>query len=176
MTPVALVLIDVQVGMFDPAGPVHAGDELLETLSDLVARARAARAPVVYVQHCGSAASGLEQGSPGWSIHPRLAALPGDIHIVKTEPDSFQGTSLDELLRECGVTTLVVGGIATEYCVDATVRSAYARGYRVVLAADGHGTWGTDMLTADQIVAHHNRTLQRFGEVRPASEVKFERH
>jgi nicotinamidase-related amidase len=92
---------------------------------------------------------------------------------MKTQPDSFQGTDLDRLLRERGITTLVVGGIATEYCVDATVRSAYARGYKVVLVADGHATWGNDVLTAQQVVAHHNRALMRFGAVRPAAEVSF---
>jgi len=169
----ALVIVDAQAGMFEEPEPVHAGDRLLKTLAGLLGRAREAGAPVVYIQHCGPAGSRLAKGSPGWSVHPRIAPVAGDIVVAKNEPDSFQGTDLDEQLRKRGVTRLVVGGIATEYCVDTMVRAAFGRGYRVVLVADGHSTWDGEVLTAEQAVAHHNHVLLRFGGVMPAADVQF---
>ena len=169
----ALVVVDVQVGMFDPEGPAHDSERLLTTLSDLIERARVSGSTVIFIQHCGSPESGLEKGTPGWPIHPSIAPDTGDWVIEKSEPDSFQGTDLDARLRQDGISSLVVCGIATEYCVDTTVRGAFERGYDVVLVRDGHSTWANGILTAEQIVAHHNLTLARFAEVRNADDVQF---
>jgi nicotinamidase-related amidase len=69
--------------------------------------------------------------------------------------------------------------LQTEFCVDTTVRQALPLGYSVTLAADAHST--TDgALRAEQVIAHHNRTLRwmtSYGprmEVKPAAEVVFE--
>jgi nicotinamidase-related amidase len=168
-----LVIVDAQVDMFDPADPVRDGERVLAVLVALIERARESGTPVIYIQHNGSQGSGLARGTAGWPIHPRLEPSPGDWVIEKSEPDSFQGTELDALLRRHGIARLVIAGMLTEYCLDTTVRSAFGRGYSVVLVEDGHATCDSDSLTAEQIVAHHNRTLQRFADVRKASEIEL---
>jgi nicotinamidase-related amidase len=67
----------------------------------------------------------------------------------------------------------VICGFATDFCVDTTVRSAFARGFRVVLAAGAHTGTGNPVLTADQVVRHHELVLARFARVVPAAEVAF---
>ena len=81
---------------------------------------------------------------------------------------------MDTRLRNAGITQLIIGGMLTEYCVDTTVRSAFSRGYRVIFLEDGHATSDSPTLTADEIVVHHNRILERFAEVKKASEVDFD--
>jgi nicotinamidase-related amidase len=54
-------------------------------------------------------------------------------------------------------------GLQTELCVDTTVRRACTLGYRITLVADGHSTLDNGVLTAAQIIAHHNATLANFG-------------
>ena len=68
----ALLIIDVQLGMFEESDPVYRGDELLATINDLITRARSAGVPVIYVQHSGGDGHLLEPGSPGWPIHPAI--------------------------------------------------------------------------------------------------------
>ena len=58
-----------------------------------------------------------------------------------------------------GVGRLIIAGIQTEFCVDTTCRRAFSLGYDITLMSDGHSTWDTDVLPADTIIAHHNRTL-----------------
>jgi nicotinamidase-related amidase len=58
---------------------------------------------------------------------------------------------------------LVIAGCKTQFCIDTTVRAATSRGYDVTLVADAHTTTDSDALTARQIIAHHNATLNDFG-------------
>jgi nicotinamidase-related amidase len=171
---IALLVIDVQAGMFDQANPVHNGNALLSTIADLIGRARAAEVPVVYIQHCGSAGGINEPGTPGWEIHPRIAPLQADVVVQKHHPDAFQDTSLRHELEVKGVEKLIVVGIQTEYCVDTTCRRAYSLGYEVTLAMDAHTTWDTDLLSASQIIAHHNQVLSGwFVTLEEADNIEF---
>src|SRR5690606_33088636 len=95
----ALVVIDVQRGLFEPA-PADA-DAMIERINGLSAKARDAGMPVIFVQH--ERAGDLEAESPGWALHPALRVVEGDHRIRKTTPDSFLRTGLDEVLSFCGV-------------------------------------------------------------------------
>jgi nicotinamidase-related amidase len=172
----ALLIIDVQLGMYDESDPVFRGDELLSTVGDLVGRARAARVPVVYVQHDGSAGDPLEPGLPGWPIHPAIGPRETELVVRKQVPNAFQGTDLEERLQERGIGHLVIAGMQTDCCVDATCRGAHSLGYEVTLVQDGHSTWDDGGLTAQQIIDQHNETLgDGVVTLRLAREVKFGR-
>lgn len=110
---------------------------------------------VVFVQHTDGE-EGLARGSDAWRLLPALDRDPGDQTVEKTGCDSFLETRLDGLLRARGVTDLVIVGCATDFCVDTTVRSAAAQGYRVTVPADGHTTRDRPHLSAAQIIVHHN--------------------
>ena len=71
----------------------------------------------------------------------------------------FVGTELERELESRDIGHLVVTGAQTEYCVDATVRRAASLGYDVTLVTDGHTTSASRLLSREQIIAHHNRTL-----------------
>ncbi|MET1163355.1 MAG: cysteine hydrolase family protein [Pseudoxanthomonas sp.] len=174
----ALVIIDVQQGLFDEApGPADA-DEVIERINALAARARASEAPVILVQH-EVAGTQLQHGAPGWQLDARLQAAPADHRIRKSTPDSFLRTGLDEVLAFSGVEQLVICGHATEFCVDTTTRSAAAHGYAVILAADAHTTHDKAHASAAQIRTHHNATLpdiSSFGpviEALPVEQIRF---
>lgn len=172
----ALIVIDVQQGLFAPQPPADA-EQVIERINGLAVRARQAGVPVIFVQH--ERGGDLEAGSEGWSLHAGLRVEEGDRRIRKTTPDSFLRTGLDEVLAFLGVEELVLCGYATEFCVDTTTRSAAAHGYAVTLAADAHTTHDKAHANAAQIRAHHNATLPditSFGpRIRavPAGEVAF---
>ncbi|CAN7226861.1 isochorismatase family protein [Pseudoxanthomonas sp. LjRoot168] len=153
----ALVVIDVQRGLFEPQPAPAEADAVIGRINALADRARDAAAPVIFVQH--ERAGDLEAGSPGWDLHPALRVVEGDHRIRKATPDAFLRTGLDEVLSFCGVEGVVLCGYATEFCVDTTARSAAAHGYHVVLAADAHTTHDKAHADAAQIRAHHNATL-----------------
>ena len=121
----ALLVVDVQMGMFDEAWPVEGGEALLKTIGGLIGKARRAGTPVIYVQHCEQNENDpLHPNQPGWPIHPAIAPAEGEPVIHKRHPDSFQGTELQPTLERLGIDHLILAGMQTEYCIDTTCRRA----------------------------------------------------
>ncbi|WP_179133909.1 cysteine hydrolase family protein [Halobacillus massiliensis] len=169
----ALLIIDVQNGMYQEGHVVHEGERLLHNLKELIAKARAAGSPVFYIQHNAPAGTPLENGTNGWEIHPEIAPTLQDPVIQKNTPDSFFNTSLDEELKKQRIEHLVVTGIQSEVCVDTTCRRAFSLGYKVTLVSDTHSTWGAEEISAQQIINHHNRVLRWFADVSPSEHIRF---
>jgi nicotinamidase-related amidase len=165
----ALIVIDVQEGLFRLSpSPALSGD-VFARINELTSRARAASAPVIFVQH-ETATGDLEYGSPGWALAKELDVHASDQRVRKTTPDSFLRTNLGSMLESGGVSNVVVCGYATEFCVDTTVRRAAALGYGVTLVADAHTTHDKTHATAARIVEHHNATLPQIGSFGPTIE------
>jgi len=160
-----LLVIDLQRGMFGPGGLPYAGDAVLGRVAGLLDRARAQGVAVLHVRHDGGSGDDLERHTPGWEIHPAVAPEGDEPIVDKSRCSAFHGTNLHERLQKLGLTRLVVAGMQTEYCIDTACREAHGLGYKVALVGDGHTTFDAPSLTAEQIVAHHNLTLQRGGFV-----------
>lgn len=173
MSRTAFMIIDVLSGIFHLDEPIYRQEEFLRNIAGLLDRARVARVPVVHIQHRGPKGSLFGEGAPGRAIHPRVAPAADEIVIGKEHPDAFQDSPLERILRENKIDRLVICGFATEACVDTTVRSAYARGFSVVLVSDGHTTTRNRVLEADRIMAHHNLVLARFARLQRADEIDF---
>lgn len=154
----ALIVIDVQRGLFDAEPRPADADAVIARINGLTAKARAADVPVIFVHH-ERAEGELKYGTPGWDLELQLHAEATDHHIRKTTPDSFLRTDLGELLLSLDAEKVILCGYATEFCVDTTTRRSAAQGYEVVLAADAHTTHDKAHATAAQIRTHHNATL-----------------
>jgi nicotinamidase-related amidase len=167
----ALLILDAQVNMFDAA--LYDGAALLERLRTLLDRARTARIPVVFVQNSGGPGDPDEPGTAGWALHPALPVEPADLVIEKRNPDAFEGTSLQQELATRGIRTLVIAGMQTELCIDATCRRAAALGYDVTLVADSHSTFDGSSLRAADIIAQQNAQLGTLATLQQARDVTF---
>jgi nicotinamidase-related amidase len=167
----ALLLVDIQRGMFGPEEVCHEPGRLIENAAGLLARARAAGVPVLHVQHC-EAEGPLAHRSEGWQIHPSAVPRDGEPVIEKWACSSFYRTDLDRRLRAAGTDRLVIAGLQTEFCIDTACRVAQSLGYAVTLAGDAHSTFDGPGLTAEAIIRHHNRVLSGIVErVAPAAEI-----
>ncbi len=169
----ALLVLDVVNAIFELPVPLHDPDGFVDNVRGLLDRARTKRVPVVHFKQLGPEGSLFAPGGRGREIDTRVAATAGDIVIDKPEPDMFLGTPLAEVLAERGVDEVVICGFCSEGCIDTTVRSAWAKGFRVVLASGAHTTTANEVLSAEQIVKHHDLVLARFARVVPAAEVVF---
>jgi nicotinamidase-related amidase len=145
----ALVLIDLQRGITSfPAEP-HTTTEVIANATRLADAFRAVAAPVILV-HVSTSLDGsdrlhlpvdepqaLRQLSADFAeIVAELGPHEGDIVVAKRQWGAFYGTDLDLQLRRRGITTVVLGGIATNYGVESTARDGYERGYQLLLVED----------------------------------------
>lgn len=171
----ALLVIDVQVGLTEGEQSVTQVDRLLSTLRGVISEARAANAPVIYVQDID--VGGV--GTAAFQIRPEIAPQEGDLIVHKRAADAFYDTPLQSELEARGIKHLVIAGCKSEFCVDTTCRLAPNLGFDVTLLGDAHGTSNNAVLSAEQVIAHHNRLLHGFGVdnhcvvVRPVAEVSF---
>ncbi|MCM3358085.1 cysteine hydrolase family protein [Psychrobacillus sp. MER TA 171] len=169
----AILVIDVQNGMFPYENSVYNGKELLNNLKKLLMNARTTNTPVFYIQHNASEGKHLENGTEGWEIHPEISPEESDVIIQKDTPDSFFNTDLESELKKKQVNHLIITGIQTEVCVDTTTRRAYSMGYDVTLITDTHSTWDSKEITAQQIINHHNQVLRWFADTKTSTEFEF---
>jgi nicotinamidase-related amidase len=174
----ALLMVDVQIGLVELMS-AEVQRSALPKIKTLLTKARASETPVIFIQHEGAAGHPLETHTEGWKICPSLQPADGEPVIRKRESDSFFGTTLQRELEKREIYHLIVAGAMTEYCVDTTCRRAVSLGYNVTLASDAHLTRDNGVLTAGNIIAHHNFVLQDFGagdhvvKVEPTDEIVF---
>jgi nicotinamidase-related amidase len=136
----ALLIIDVQRDYF-PGGayPLVGSDAAAQAAESVLARFRVAGEPVLHVQHRWDApdAAYLRPDTPGFAHDARVAPSDGEPVVVKEQPNAFVGTDLEQRLRAQSIDELVVAGMMTSMCVDATVRAAVDLGFAVTVVGDG---------------------------------------
>ncbi|HEX4321626.1 MAG TPA: isochorismatase family protein [Acidobacteriaceae bacterium] len=141
-TVAALVVIDLQKGIVG-LPTVHPTSEIVSRSAELARAFRKRGLPVVLVNVSGRAPGRTDAGAPNFSfppdwteLVPELEQKPDDYLVTKQRVGAFLGTSLNDHLRQCGVTQVFLTGVATSVGVEATARSAYDLGYNVVLVVD----------------------------------------
>jgi nicotinamidase-related amidase len=165
----ALVVIDVQQGMFAMPQKLHDGEKTVERLSGVLQRARSKGVPVFHVRH--ESAGGFERNTPGWFHHPAVAPRDDEPIIDKRRSSAFHETDFHARLQASGIDHLIIGGMQTQMCVESTIRGAVALSYKLTAIEDGHTTYDTPVLTAPQIIAHHNSIWGgRFAELLKAEQ------
>ena len=162
----AVLVIDMQQGLCQGPGAAFDAAGTIDRINVVTAKARAAGAPVIFVQH-ESESRYLERNSQDWRLADGLTVMPKDLKLRKTTPDSFLRTDLEPLLRSLDIKTVVICGMHTEFCVDTTTRRALALGFPVTLVSDAHTSSGNSAITAQQVIAHHNATLVNIGSFGP---------
>jgi nicotinamidase-related amidase len=166
----ALVVIDLQKGIV--SGPVA---RIVPNAAALAKAFRAHDLPVMLVNVTGRAPGRTDADRrsstgmlpPGWAdIIDELEPQPGDHLITKRRRSAFHDTGLDTLLRDLGVTQVMLAGVSTSSGVESTARSAHDHGYHVVLATDA---------MADHDPGSHRHSLERvfpkLGETATSSEI-----
>ncbi|MFN7418628.1 MAG: isochorismatase family protein [Alphaproteobacteria bacterium] len=157
MPKAALLIIDAQIAMLQGA---YLADDVATAISEALRRARDVEAPVIFLRHSHASFAPMMKGAPTWEIDPRVAPQSGEVVLDKRASDGFWETDLEEALRNLDVRRVVVAGLQTEFCVDATCRAALSRGFDVTLVADGHTT-GDAVMDAATTIRHHNYALTR---------------
>jgi nicotinamidase-related amidase len=154
----ALLVIDVRQHFCEGEHAAVGWKEVIDRINRVARKARAAGAPVIFVQH-ESTSGPLQYGADGWQIARELQVEPVDLLVRKTTPDAFHNTQLHDLLAKHRIESLAICGMHSEFCVDTTTRKALELGFPVLLLEDAHTTENKSHLPAASIVRHHNETL-----------------
>jgi nicotinamidase-related amidase len=150
-----IIVVDMQVGLLGgpPKYDLHG---VIDRINSLTAMVRGRSGRVALVRHCGKRGEAFEPGTADWEFLPELDHQEDDIVIEETLNDPFAGTPLKEILAQLAPNRVLVTGWATDFCVDATVRSAVSFNRDVVVVTDGHTLSNRPHLSAPAVIQHHN--------------------
>jgi bifunctional isochorismate lyase/aryl carrier protein len=162
----ALLILDMQAYFLSQQSHAFVPDapHIVDRLAGLARRFGAAGRPVVMTRHSNTEADAgmmkewwselLEPGSPGTVLEPALEELSSAV-VDKAQYDAFHGTDLEGILRAGKVEQVVVTGVMTHLCVEATARSAFVRGFAVFVPVDGTATYNADFHRASMLNLSH---------------------
>lgn len=153
----ALLVIDVQNSVVADA---YKRDEIVANINTAVSKARAAKVPVIWVQHSDE---WMAIGSKDWEIVPELIPVAGEAKVGKLYRNSFEATNLEEELSKLAVGHLYITGAQTNNCVRFTSHGALDRGYDITLIEDAHTTsdykWDSGPVKASVIIDDLNASF-----------------
>ncbi|WP_236195974.1 cysteine hydrolase family protein [Pseudomonas glycinae] len=156
----ALLIIDMQVGLFQGQEKPHDGERILANIQHLIAQARQRQVPILAVRHNGPQGSPIAAGSAFWQLLPELELDAANATLLeKSRPNAFHDTELARQLNAVEVDDLYIVGMKTQFCIDSTCRAAADLGFKPLLVSDAHTCMDTPALPAQAIIEHHNATL-----------------
>ena len=139
----ALMLVDIQQdyfpkGRMEVIGAVEAGLVARKLLDHF----RENKLPIIHIRHISTRAGAtfFLPNTEGINIHESVSPFPNETVIEKNFPNSFRDTQLDEYLVSKGIKELVICGMMSHMCIDATVRAAFDKGYACIVAHDACAT------------------------------------
>jgi nicotinamidase-related amidase len=174
----ALLIIDIQNDYF-PGGkyPLVKPLEAAQKAYMILQCFRESGGHHVHIQHISLEpnATFFISGDRGTDIHDSVAHFEGEPIVYKHEPNSFLNTELLELLKSWEIERVVITGMMTHMCVDATARAAADLGFQIIVAEDACATrdlqYGDTTIPAEQVHKAFLAALTWYGRVMKADEI-----
>ena len=174
----ALLIIDVQNDYF-PNGKMELNNstDAASKIKDLINHFRNRSMPIIHVQHISTrpGSTFFMPGTSGAEFHGDVKPIAGEKIIVKNFPNSFRKTQLNDYLKENNISKLVITGMMTHMCVDATARAAADFGFQVIVAEDACATrdlkYGDTTIPADHVHKAFLAALKSYGQVMTSEQV-----
>jgi nicotinamidase-related amidase len=174
----ALLVIDIQKdyfpdGKYPLVNPLEAAQKAYMILQCF----RESGNPHVHIQHVSLEpdATFFISGHRGTDIHDSVAHFEGEPIVYKHEPNSFLNTNLLELLQSWEIERVVITGMMTHMCVDATARAASDLGFQVIIAEDACATrdlkYGDTTIPAELVHKSFLAALKSYGRVMKSDEI-----
>lgn len=174
----ALLVIDIQKDYF-PGGkfPLVNPEEAAKRAYQLLQCFREHGGFHVHIQHISLKpdAAFFLKGDSGSDIHDLVAHFEGEPIVYKHYPNAFRETNLLDLLKEWGIERVVICGMMTHMCIDATARAAADLGFQVLIAEDACATcdlkYGDTLIPSDIVHKAFLAALKSYGRVMKSEEI-----
>ena len=154
-----LIVIDMQKALMDDE--LYNYEGFVENVAKIIDTARENNVEVIYVQHDAGPGTGFSIGDEAFEIADEVAPQEDEKIFVKTINSCFGNKDFTAYLEESKDDTLMIVGLQTNFCIDATVKSAFERGYNVIIPEGTNSTFDNSYMTGETTCAYY------FNEVWP---------
>ena len=153
-----LLVIDTQKGITDDR--LYEFDKMRANIKELIALARENGKEVIYVQHDDGPRSGFTKGDRDFEIFDEFAPNDGEkIFFKEVNSALHPSTGLLDYLKEKGEKTVMVVGIMTNFCIDATVRTGFDNGFEVLVPEYTNSTYDNDFMDRATCYRYYNEFM-----------------
>ena len=153
-----LLVIDTQKGITDER--LFAFRELEENIRFLIRTARECGTEVVYVRHDDGPGSGFSKGDTAFEIYEGFAPLEGEKIFEKNVNSAFhESTGLTAYLKAKEVKTVIAVGLQTDYCMDATIKSGFEKGFEMIVPEYCNSTRSNAYMDAKATYEFYNKNM-----------------
>lgn len=152
-----LLVVDMQKGIVDEE--LYAYETFMDRTLRLVRAARERGAEVIFARHDAGPESGLSAGDAGFEIIDPIRPRAGEKVYDKTINSCFGNRDFREYMESLEDKRLMIVGLQTNYCIDATVKSAFERGYEVIIPEGTNTTFDNDYMTGETAVRYYNEDV-----------------
>ncbi len=171
MNNIVLLVVDVQTYLINEHP--YNEEKVVDNIRRLISAARDNQKEVIYIRHDGGKGSVLEYGAEGWQIYDKIIPENHEKVLDKQYNSAFLKTGLKEYLDSKKTDTIILVGLQTEYCIDATCKSAFEHGYNVIIPEETNTSFNNDYLSGENLYEFFNFEIwnKRFADVMPIEEV-----
>ncbi|GAA5416130.1 peroxyureidoacrylate/ureidoacrylate amidohydrolase RutB [Paraliobacillus ryukyuensis] len=171
MRKYALLVVDVQTGLVNDE--LYNKEMVIQNIKMLIATARKSSIEVIYVRHDDGEGETLAHGTDQWKIYHEITPNVDEKIVDKKYNSAFFKTDLKSCLDKKHIDTLIVTGMQTEYCMDATVKSAFDSEYEVIIPEQTNSSADNAFLSGKNLYAFYNFSIwhNRFAKVVPLDDV-----
>ncbi len=152
-----LLVIDMQKGIVD--GELYDYENFMDRTVRLIDAARENHVEVIYFKHDAGPGSGLTDGDDGFEITDEVRPEESEKVFVKTINSCFGNKEFREYMETREDKRLMIIGLQTNYCIDCTVKSAFERGYEVIIPEGTNSTFDNDYMTGETAVRYYNEDV-----------------
>lgn len=149
-----LIVIDMQKGLV--CDELYSFDGFIENVEKLIRVARSNNVEVIFVKHNFGEESGFTFGDEAFEIACQVAPRDDEKVFVKMINSCFGNEDFAKYLKQSGENELMIVGLQTDFCIDATVKSAFERGYKVYIPKGTNSTFSNDYLDGETIYKYFN--------------------
>ena len=133
---------------------------------ELIHKARQNDIEVIFVRHDDGIGNELTKGNEGFEIYEGFQPMDDEVVFDKNVNSSFKDTGLLEYLRKKEENTIVIVGLQTDYCIDATIKAGFEHGFKMIVPANTNSTFDNKYMSAEQIYSYYNEFMwnRRYAE------------
>ena len=154
-----MVLLVVDTQKLITTDRVYNFKEFEKRIKSLISRARQNGIEVIYIRHDDGPTQALPKGTDGFEIYDGFAPEKSEKIYDKTVNSPFKETGLTEYLREKGERDVMVVGLQTDYCMDATIKCGFEHGFHMIVPEYTNSTVDNDYMDAEQTYKYYNEFM-----------------
>ena len=129
-------------------------------IKTLIKEARNNNIEVIYVRHDDGVKQKLTKGALGYEIYEEFQPMPNERVFDKNVNSAFRDTGLLEYLHEKDEDTIIIVGLQTDYCIDATVKCGFEHGLKMIVPANTNSTFDNAYMTAEKSYRYYNEFMR----------------